>query len=398
MTGILEGLTVVSMELMEATPAASVWLADWGADVIKVEPLGGEQFRGMAGGPGRSTGVNPRFQLLNRNKRSLAVDLKQPPGREIIYRLVKKADVFMSNNELGALDRLQMDFETLRKVNPRLIYAFINAYGTEGPDREGPGYDRVSAWARAGFQYTIGEPGSIPPSQRSGMMDRTVAPHLVAGVLAALLHRERTGEGQKLGVSLYQSAVWTIAGDVEMALAGEPLPRDDRTRAANPLWSTYRTRDNRWICLGMLRSEPYWAPFCRAIGRSELEEDERFADTESRRRNCVELIRLLDEVFDARDVAEWEERCREHGLIYARVQSPAEVATDPQSLANGFFTELNHPAGPLKVVASPVRFYQNPASVRTPAPEVGQHTEEILGDNGYAPEEIATLRAQKIIL
>jgi crotonobetainyl-CoA:carnitine CoA-transferase CaiB-like acyl-CoA transferase len=394
------------MELMEATPAASVWLADWGADVVKVEPLAGEQFRGMPGGGAKvggdvsrgAPGVNPRFQLLNRNKRSLAVDLKQPAGREIVYRLVKKTDVFMSNNELGALDRLKMDYGTLSGINPRLVYAFINAYGTEGPDRDGPGYDRVSAWARAGFQYSIGEPGSIPPSQRSGMMDRTVAPHLVAGVMAALWHRERTGQGQKLGVSLFHSAVWTIAGDIEMALAGEPMARDDRTRAANPLWSSYRTRDGRWLCLGMLRPDPYWGPFCRVIERPELESDPRFVDAENRRRNCGELIGLLDEIFATRDVAEWEVRCRAHDLIFARVQSPTEVTTDPQALANGFFAELDHPAGLLRVVASPVRFYQDPAAVRTAAPEVGQHTEEILRDNGYAAAEIDALREQKVIL
>jgi crotonobetainyl-CoA:carnitine CoA-transferase CaiB-like acyl-CoA transferase len=350
----------------------------------------------MPGGGGRA--VNPRFQLLNRNKRSLAIDLKQPAGQDIVHRLVGATDVFMSNNEVGALARLKMDFDTLHGINPRLVYAFINAYGTEGPDKDGPGYDRVSAWARAGFQYTIGEPDAIPPSQRSGMMDRTVAPHLVAGILAALLHRARTGEGQKIGVSLYHSAVWTIAGDIEMALVGEPLPRDDRNRAANPLWSSYRTRDGRWLCLGMLRPDAYWGPFCRALGRPELEKDHRFADTESRRRNCRELIGILDELFATRDVVEWEQRCREHDLIYARVQSPTEVTADPQALANGFFVDLNHPAGPLKVVASPVRFYQDPATVRTPAPEVGEHTVEILRDSGYTAVDIATLREQKVIL
>ena len=405
MAGVLEGTKVVSMELMEAAPAASVWLADWGAEVIKVEPLTGDQFRGAPGARvggswvtlGGGVQVNPRFQLLNRNKKSVAVDLKQEQGREIVYRLVKQADVFMSNNELGALNRLKMDYDNLSRINPKIIYAFVNAYGTEGPDRDGPGYDRVSAWARAGFQYTIGEPGAIPPSQRSGMMDRTVAPHLVAGVLAALLHREKTGRGQKLGISLYQSAVWTIGGDVQTALTGDALPRDDRTKATNPLWSSYRARDGRWICLGMLRPDPYWGPFCQAVERPELERDPRFIDSERRRQNCQELVRLLDELFATRDVADWEKRCREHNLIYSRVQSPSEVTTDPQALANDFFVDLRHPAGRMETIASPVKFFQDPGSVRSPAPELGQDTGQVLAELGYDDGEIARMKDQKVV-
>jgi crotonobetainyl-CoA:carnitine CoA-transferase CaiB-like acyl-CoA transferase len=310
---------------------------------------------------------------------------------------VRQSDVFLSNNELNALSRLKMDYETLKQINPAIIYAFVNAYGTEGPDRDGPGYDRVSAWARAGFQYSIGEPGSIPPSQRSGMMDRTVAPHLVAGVLAALLHRARTGEGQKLGISLYHSAAWTLAGDIQMALVGQPLPRDDRARASNPLWSHYLTGDGRWLCLGMLRPEAYWGPFCRAIERPDLEGDPRFADTEKRRRNCAELVRILDEVFAAKDITAWEARCREHNLIYSRVQSPAEVTSDPQALANDFFAEVRHPAGAFRTLNSPVKFYQNPSSVRTSAPSIGQDTEDILLRLGYADREIAALKQNKTI-
>ena len=399
MTGLLDGLKVVSMELMEAAPAATVWLADWGAEVIKIEPLTGDQFRSSPRlqGPEATSGINPRFEMLNRNKKSIAVDLKQGAGRSVVYRLVKMSDVFMTNNEPSVVDRLAMDYESLKAINPGIIYSYVNAYGTEGPDKDGPGYDRVSAWARAGFQYSIGEPGSTPPSQRSGMMDRTVAPHLVAGVLAALLHREKTGEGQKLGISLYQSAAWTLAGDIQMALVGEPLPPDDRTRAFNPLWSHYRTLDGRWLCLGMLRPDPYWAPFCQAIGRPELEKDARFATTEARRQNCVELVRILDDVFGSRDIAYWEARCREYSLIYSRVQSPTEVTADPQAIANGFFVDVDHPAGTFKTLASPVKFHQYPAAVRSAAPQIGQHTDEVLLRLGYTEAEIAMLRDEKVI-
>jgi len=405
MAGVLEGLKVVSMELMEATPAATCWMGDWGADVIKVEPLTGDQYRGTRRIQGASAylningaEVNPRFQLTNRNKRSLAVDLKKDAGRTILYQLVKEADVFTTNNEEKALYNLQADYDTLKQVNPKIIYAFLNAYGTKGPDKDGPGYDRVSAWARAGFQYTIGEVGDTPPTQRAGMMDRVVASHVVAGVMAALYHREKTGEGQKLEVSLFHSAVWTLAGDIQVALVAQQLPKDDRTRVANPLWSSYRTKDDRWICVGMLRPDPYWGPFCKAIDRPELENDPRYNNMEARRQNNVELIQLLDELFVTKDIEEWERRFNENNLIYARVQSPKEVIKDPQALANDLFVDLNHPNGYVPVIATPVKFIQNPAAVEEPAPEVGQNTEEILLEIGYDWEGISQLKEQEVIL
>jgi len=405
MAGVLDGLKVLSMELMEAMPSTTVWMADWGADVIKIEPLTGDQFRGTRRIQGASAYidingavVNPRFEILNRNKKSIALDLKQQAGKDIVYKMVKTADVFTTNNEARALDNLKMDYETLRGYNPKLVYAFLNAYGTKGPDKDGPGYDRVAAWARAGFQHLIGEPGSIPPNQRSGMMDRTTGAHVLAGVLAALWHREKTGEGQKIECSLFHSAVWIISGDVQVALVANPLGRDDRTRSANPLWNTYRCKDDRWICLGMMRAEPFWGPFCQAIGRPELENDERFVDTEARRVNNLALIHILDEVFATKDVDDWCERFRKDNLIFAKVQNAVEVTEDPQALANDFYVDLHHPAGEVPIVATPVKFIQNPATVRGPAPEIGQNTEEVLLELGYSWEDIGGLKEKAVIL
>lgn len=405
MAGLLEGLKVLSMELMEAVPAASVWLADWGASVTKIEPLTGDQFRGTRRIQGASVylnidgaEVNPRFELLNRGKRSIAIDLKQQDGRDIVYKMVKNADIFMTNNEAKALQNLKMEYPTLSKINPKLIYAFLNAYGTVGPDKDGPGYDRVSAWARAGFQHLIGEPGDTPPTQRGGMMDRAVASHIVAGVMAALWHREKTGEGQKIEVSLFQSAVWILSGDIQIALVASPLSKDDRSRVANPLWSSYRCGDDRWLCLGMLRPDPFWVPFCQAIERPDLQDDERFNSMETRRQNNVELIQLLDGVFASQPIEYWETRCRKYNLIWARVQNAVEVTEDPQALANDFFVDLNHPAGHVPMVASPVKFIQNPATIKGPSPEIGQNTEEILLELGYSWEDIGGLKEKTVIL
>jgi crotonobetainyl-CoA:carnitine CoA-transferase CaiB-like acyl-CoA transferase len=202
MKNILEDVKVVSLEHMEAGPAATVWLADWGAEVIKVESLQGERWRG-----GGKITDNWAFQLLNRNKKSLSVNLDTDQGRDIFYKLVKKSDVFISNYQLGTLKKLNADYDSLKKVNPGIIYALLTGYGTQGPDKNERAYDFTAAWARAGFQYIMGEPDSAPVRQRGGMMDRTAASHLVAGICAALFHKEKTGEGQLVEVSLYHSGV-----------------------------------------------------------------------------------------------------------------------------------------------------------------------------------------------
>lgn len=405
MSGILEGVRVVSMELMEAIPAGSVWLADWGAEVIRVEPLTGEMYRGTR----RATRisrilklergeVNWGMQLFNRNKKGLAIDLKKDEGKEILYKLIQKADVFMSNYELGALKRLKMDYDTLCQLNPKLIYTFLSGYGTVGPDKDERGFDLSAGWARPGFMYLIGEPGAIPPRNRSGMNDRVAASHAVAGVCAALFHREKTGKGQLVEVSLYQSGVWTLASDIQSALLGQPMPKDDRMKEHNPLWNNYRTKDGRWVQLTMHQSDLSWSDFCKAIERPELENDSRFSNMEVRADNCGELISIIDEVIATKTMEEWEKIFKKHDLIYARVQTSVEVVTDPQALANDFFVDLNHPVGKMKVVATPVKFLQNPATVRTGAPEVGQHNEEILLDLGYSWDDIAQLKEQEVIL
>ncbi|MDO8637825.1 MAG: CoA transferase [Dehalococcoidia bacterium] len=406
MTGILEGLRVIDMGLWVAGPAAGVMLADWGAEVILVEPLSGEQGRGIGRASRVSSvikfdggEVNWRAQLLNRNKKGLALDLKKASGRDIFYKLIEKVDVFISNYQVSALNKLNLDYTTLSQLNPRLVYGVITAYGTKGPDKDERGYDYSAAWARSGFQYLIGEPGSTPPTPRGGMMDRASGTNMVAGILAALLHREKTGKGQELDVSLYHTGVWILASDIHSALVGMPSPKSDRTRAPNPIWNTYRTKDDRWVFLAMLQPDVYWPYVCRAIERPELENDPRFNTTQTREEHCQELISILDEILVSKNLGEWERCFRQNNCIYGRVQSPVEVTNDPQAIANNFFATIDHPAvGAMKVVATPVNFHQNPASVRTPTPEIGQHTEEILLDLGYSWDDIARLKEQGVIL
>ncbi|MFC1943026.1 CaiB/BaiF CoA transferase family protein [Chloroflexota bacterium] len=398
MAGVLEGVKVVDMGVAIAIPSAAVMMADWGADVIKLEPTNvQEQWQRPPGMANYAVG-----SLLNRNKKSLAVNLKKEAGTEILHKLIQGTDIFITNYEVKTIKRLGADYGTLSRINPGLIHCFLTAYGTEGPDKDLRGRDFTAAWARAGAQYQIGEPGSSPAINLWGYVDKVTGAHAAAGMLAALWHREKTGKGQELDLSLYHVGVWTMAHDIQSALMGAPPPKTERDRTgahANPLWNAYRAKDGLWFQLAA-HGGSEWLDFCRAVERPDLENDPRFTSgQEALSQNCEELIHILDEVFATKTRKEWEERFREYDVIYGNVVTPLEVTTDPQALANGFFAEIDHHTqGKMKVVTTPTKFHQNPASVRTPAPEKGQHTEEILLDLGYSWEEIAQLKEQEVIL
>lgn len=404
--GALGGIKVIEMGHVVAVPSAGALLADWGAEVIKVEPLSGDMLRGLESFMGVSRRkkfdygeIHWEVEYLNRGKKSLAVDLRHDSGKEIIYKLVKGSDVFISNYEVNVLKKLKMDYPTLSQINPKLIYGVLTGYGPVGPDKDERGFDYSAAWARSGMQYLIGEPGYPPPTQRPGLMDRVTGGYVVAGILASLLYRERTGKGQELDFSLYHSGVWTIATDIQGVLMGLPAPKNDRLKAPNALWNYYRTKDDKWFMLAMLQSDLYWPAFCYAIERPGLEKQSKFSTRLAREQYCEELVHILDEIFATKSMAEWEKSFKEHNLIYGRIQTAEEVVNDPQALANEFFVEIQHPTcGRFKLVATPVKFHGTPASIKGPAPEVGQHTEEILLELGYTWDDIVMLKEQGVII
>jgi crotonobetainyl-CoA:carnitine CoA-transferase CaiB-like acyl-CoA transferase len=400
MSGILEGIKVVSMGQIVAIPAASSTLADWGADVIKLEPLTGEMHRGLTRSQGIDTGdVNWVMEVLNRNKRALALDVSQEKGLEIVHKLIEDADVFMSNYKRNSIKKLGLDYDTLSRINPKLIYAFVSGYGAKGPDRDERGYDFTAGWARSGMMHLIGEPGTPPAPQRVGIIDSMTGAHIVSAICAALLQREKTGKGQEIEVSLYHTAVWSLAVDIQNALGGNVPVKHDRTKATNPVWNSYRTSDDRWFWLAMLQPDSAWPGFCRAIERPELEHDPRFETTDARKDNCEELIGIIEERLATQTMAEWEERFKANNCIYGRVQTPMEVISDPQALANDFFVEVEHPgAGPIRIITTPTQFSDNPATLRTSCPELGQHNEEIILELGYSWDDIASLKDQGVIL
>ena len=397
---MLEGIKVLSMGTVIAGPAAGAILADWGAEVIKVEPLTGEMFRGTTRAQGVSTGpTNSLIQVFNRGTKGLAIDLTKDAGRDVFYKLVKTADAFISNYEPGAIRKLKVDYASLSKINPRLIHAVISGYGSEGPDKDERAYDFTAGWARSGLMNLITEPGCPPAAQRAGTIDTAAATHVVAGILAALLNRERTGEGQEIEVSLYHTGVWTLASDIQGTLFGrEPIP-NDRTKARNPVWNSYLTKDGRWIWLAMLQPKAYWPSFCVSIKMPELENDPRFDTQETRATNCEELIQIIEGVIAKKTMQEWEKIFRANSVLYGRSQTTTEVINDPQALANDFFAKVNHPSdGEIRLVTTPVKFHQKGAQIKTTAPEIGQHTEEILLGIGCSWDDIARLKEQGAIL
>ncbi|MDD5288241.1 MAG: CoA transferase [Dehalococcoidales bacterium] len=406
MSGILEGLKVMELGHVVAIPAATAAMADWGAEVIKIEPLTGDMSRGILSyfteeekarleDPNY---INWYYQFLNRGKRGIALDLKTAEGKKILNKLIKWADIFLTNYETGTLNKLGADYESLSKINPRIIYGLLTGYGTVGPDKDERGFDFSAAWARSGIMHMLGEPGCIPPPQRGGMMDRVAGAHIVGGVLAGLYHRDKIGKGQKIEISLYHTGVWTLAEDIQPTLLGYPPDKFERAKARSPLWNSYRTKDSKWFWAAMLQPELSWGDFCRVLGHPEWENNPTYNTREARYWSREELIKKIDEIIITRTLQEWEAIFRGTKVIYGRVQTPAEVVKDPQALANNFFVDLHHPSSNAKVVATPVKFCQNPSEVRSAAPEVGQHTEEVLLEHDYSWEDIARFKELGVIL
>lgn len=397
MAGCMEGIKIIELGHVVAVPSAAAILADWGADVIKVEAPGvGDQTRGMTHLEGGkvSNGIHYMFEVMNRNKRSITLNLKNEQGKEIMYALVKQADVFVSNFQPNALATLGMDYEVLSRLNPRLIYATITGYGEKGPKKDKPGYDYAAFWAYSGMMDKFSDPNGLPRRQRPGFGDNITSICIVSGISAALFGRERTGQGQRVSFSLYNTAMWALQDDIQVALCtGEELPYGNIKKTRNPLWNAYQTRDGYWLELCMLQSNLFWPRFCHATGLAQLEHDPRFESHQKREENCEVLITIINEAFSRKPADEWEKILEANDLFYSRVQTVKEVVNDRQAIDNDFFMDFDHPTvGPIKLVASPVLFNGERPPIKLMAPQLGQHTEEILLEFGYNWEDIASLR------
>jgi crotonobetainyl-CoA:carnitine CoA-transferase CaiB-like acyl-CoA transferase len=397
-----EGVRVVELAQWVFVPVAGALLADWGADVVHIERIEGDSYRGLATqGIGASAGgINLSVALANRGKRSITLDLKQEQGMEALHRLLASADVFLTNLRPGALERLGLDAASVRARYPGMVYARGNGYGVRGPDADQAGYDASAFWARGGLAHILTPPErEYPISQRGAVGDRNGAMALAFGIAGALLKRTRTGAGSVVDVSLLATAMWTLSSDLLAALGGEtPAPAAGRGAPVNPVVGTYRTGDGRHISLVFLEADRYWADFCRLIGRDELIDDPRFCDLATRRENAAACVAELDAEFATRTFAEWKVLLRQIDAPWAPVQSVTELLDDPQVMANGYLGEVHLDGGTsYRMPAVPVQFDEEPPTMRR-APEHGEDTEAVLTDLGYDWDEIISLKEAGVIL
>jgi crotonobetainyl-CoA:carnitine CoA-transferase CaiB-like acyl-CoA transferase len=403
MSAPLDGVRVIEVANWLAAPAATALMADLGADVIKVEPPGGDVFRGF---PIRSLGynydfpLNPAYELDNRGKRSITVDLEKPGGPELVRRLAAGCDVFLTNLVQRRRTRYGLAYDDLRGVNSRLVYVSFSGYGARGPDQDRPGFDYAAFWARSGIMGLLGEPGAPPPLCRGGQGDHATALNLLAGTLAALLQRERTGQGQHVETTLQATGMWTIAGDYSAALMSklEP-PHISREAPTHPAWNSYRCADDRWVLLVHATPFPnYWPGLCRAIGKAELAADERWNTLPTLMAHSRALTAQIDAVIATQPLAHWAERFDAEGLIWSPVTTMSEGIADGQAREMGWFATIDHPeAGAFETLDTPFKLYGTDTGVRGPAPAAGEHTFDVLAELGIEAEELDRLATAGVL-
>ena len=430
----LESIKVLDVAQVAAVPMCARHLADFGADVIHVErPVTGDSYRSFQAGQGGVSGVpsdiNYNWEIYNRNKRSLSLDLSQEGGRNIIYKLVKETDVFVTNLRPVERQRFGLEYDTLSQINPRLVYASLTGYGKKGPDKDIPAYDSLAYWMRAAIPYMFSRPGTGRIDCRPAFGDDVAALGLALGVMMSLFSREKTGVGQEVDLSLFNTGVYQLSFDIAAALATGQDPREAAKRASkegeespkrdgqqteeakaemelrrasavenapNPMAVPYETSDGRRLIFVVILPERYWPRFCRAIGREDLEDDPRFHSIEARAENHLELYQIFKEAFGSKTLEEWKPLLAD--IPYAWDRTLLEVIDDPQARANDFFVPIDHPIyGRMEVIANPIKLSGTPATIRTPAPEFSQHTEEVLLEHGYTWEQIAQFKEQKLI-
>lgn len=388
MSGALDGIRVLDFTQFQQGTYATALLADLGADVLKVEQPGGDPGRRFFP---RADGYSPYFECLNRNKRSIVVNLRRPEGLAAIYRLAARSDIAVENLRPGALDRLGAGYEDLRRHNPRLIYASASTFGPRGPRAGDPGYDNV-AQAVGGIMMATRHDESAPYAPQPGLADQVGGMILSHAILAALLARERTGTGQKVEASLYGSQIAMQA--IHLSDALHHTPRPSAGRGAGGFSHRSFCADAVWISFGYLTGE-HWPNLCRALDLEWLQHDPRFAELPERVKNQHELVEIVDAQVALRRSEEWLRRLIDAGVPCAPVQDYRMIGADPQALANDYVVSYRHPHyGEVRVNGFSAALSETPPSVRHPAPMLpGLQSEQILRENGFAPDEIASLLA-----
>lgn len=393
----LAGVRVLECGVFQQVPAATAILADFGADVVKIEGPGSpDPGRGILP-PSPRGDASAYFESLNRNKRSISLDLKTAEGRAVLLKLAQQTDVFVQNLRHGVMDALGLAYPVLREVNPGLIYASGNGYGSRGPHASWAAMDLLGQ-ARAGTMMAQGSPDMEPMAGIGGMADQVGAVYLAFGIMAALRYRDATGQGQEVEVSLLGTQLAMQTFNVSMTLfSGVVAPRRSREEAS-PFWNVFRCGDGRWISIAGAQSERWWELMFRTLGRPDILADNRLRGFLGNPEIAKELTIIMDEIFLARSQWEWVELLAGAGLPVGPVQDYGQVAADPQVMANGYIESFMASDGRVYQTIGPgVQLRETPGSVRTGAPEFGQHTEEVLLGSGYTWGQIEELRDNGVI-
>jgi len=394
--GIFSGLRVIDCASWIAGPAAGTILSDFGAEVIKLEPPGaGDPWRASTPVPGKVTDY--WWQLTSRNKRSLAIDLKLPEGLAVLQRLIATTDVFITNFPLPVRDRLKIAAADLLAINPRLIYGSITAYGEQGEEAARTGFDATAYWARTGLMDMVRPSRETEPVRSMpGMGDHPTATALYAAIVTALYRREKTGRGGVAQTSLLQNGLWANGCFVQNRLFGEQVGhRPPRVETPSALANHYRCKDGRWFLMALHNEARQLGAFLKAIESEHLANDPRFATQPLRRANARVLTAILDEVFEQRDLAEWRPILEKAGVTFGAVYSVDEAADDRQAREIGALVPFADGAG--LTVSSPFHVEGETKVAPARAPSVGQHSETLLREAGYAADEIAKLKSLGVL-
>ena len=400
---MLEGLKVIEMATYVAAPAAGAMLRDWGADVTKVEPLNGCPMRRFFEGMKSNVPIegNPIFTLDNRGKKGITINTSDKKGADIVRKMIKDADVFLTNVRPQSLESAKLDHKTLMKINPRLIYCSLTGYGLEGEEKNRPGFDIAAYWSRSGMAHLTQRKGEEPLPIRTASGDHITAISTVSGILAALYERGNTGLGKLVETSLVRTGIYSIGSDMALQLKFGRVPSTkNRDQQINPLFNFFKTKDDRWICLSPRAGGNYDMPkVVRAIGKEEWLNNDKFNSNQARRENASEFIKEMDKAFSKHTLSEWGNKLDAEDLVWSPVQNLKEVSIDPQAIASGAFSEVEDQdcSESYTTVSSPVRFHNSDDGPKGPAPKLGQDNFKVLNELGIGSDEINSLIDEGVV-